>query len=422
MFQPVIKINTKWTKDISVTVLLLFLIQSMFNNELRVIVYTFLLVAVFLLNKRIVVPAIYGARIYFISILIMIVYGFFVNDMSGLFKGTFYVINNIMIVIVGYYACRFERNKSLMKTLYFVCAIQLAGDWLKLLINIADIGTLGSLRNVFNNHIMDMMMFSVLLFYECVLNKKTIYGKKRDLFLILAIMVTVLVSLGRTQILCMIIGVFVAYIIPIIKAEKKQRFVMNLIVSTAVGVCLVFLTFLFLPEDFTAPFVNKVEKTFTELSTDNEFDDESSISSNWRGYEKKNAEEQWQKTNIAEQVFGQGIGTEIKLKNLPKTQRQEYGLTNSSTPLLHNGYYTLLTKGGVLAVFGILFWLLYPIRILSSKVKSKYLIDIYTQMLIVNVMMMVTTYVIRGLIGSGTFLVWGTIIGWNSCKLKQILK
>jgi branched-subunit amino acid transport protein AzlD len=170
----------------------------------------------------------------------------------------------------------------------------------------------------------------------------------------------------------------------------------------------------------TTPFVDKVENSLTEISTDNEFKDESSISSNWRGYENKNAKEQWREANILEEIFGEGIGTKIKLKALPETHKKMYGLTDSSTPLLHNGYYTLLIKGGLLSIVGLLIWLLYPLMIFRPKIKSNYLIDVYAEMLIVNIMMLIVMYVIRGLVGSGTFTVWAVIIGWNSCRLKQL--
>jgi hypothetical protein len=245
MSQPVIKINTRWTKEISFIIILLFVIKTLLKNEFKMVAYVALIFFVVFIYKKMVIPSIKGAGIYFLSILIMSFYGFFINGMGDLVKGTFYVINNLLIVIAAYYACRFQGKKSLLKTLYLACSILLIMDWLKLLLNISSISTLGNLRDIFSDNIMDVLMFAILIFYEYVLNKRIIFGKIRDLFFMTLALITVMVSLGRTQILCMIVGVFISYFISIIKAEKKQRLVLNLIISTVAGVLLICLTFAF---------------------------------------------------------------------------------------------------------------------------------------------------------------------------------
>lgn len=419
MFQPTIKINTSWKNEISWTVVMIFLINMFIKNEQQVMAYMALIVTLFMLYKKIVLPEIPGFTLYFISIIIMFFYGIFVNDIAEFVKGTFYVINNIVIVVVAYYACRYEKGKSMIKTIYLSCMVLLVSDWIKLVLKIGEISTLGSLRDVFSKNIMDILMFSVLLFYECILNKQSIYGKNKDRVCMIVAFVTVLISLGRTQILCLIIGILVAYIISIIKENKKQRLFVNLIVSFAIGAILVFLTFLILPDDVTTPFVEKVENSFTEISSDNKFEDEASISSNWRGYENKNAMEQWKNVGTWEELFGQGMGAKIKLKSLPELHKKVYGLTDDSTPLLHNGFYTLLIKGGLFALVSLFIWLLYPLRVFRKQVQHRYEVEVYGEMLIMNIMMIVTMYVIRGLVGSGTFAVWAIVIGWNSCRLRQ---
>ena len=54
-----------------------------------------------------------------------------------------------------------------------------------------------------------------------------------------------------------------------------------------------------------------------------------------------------------------------------------------------------------------------------KQVQNRYEVEVYGEMLIMNIMMIVTMYVIRGLVGSGTFAVWAIVIGWNSCRLRQ---
>lgn len=60
MFQPTIKINTSWKNEISWTVVMIFLINMFIKNEQQVMAYMALIVTLFMLYKKIVLPEIPG--------------------------------------------------------------------------------------------------------------------------------------------------------------------------------------------------------------------------------------------------------------------------------------------------------------------------------------------------------------------------
>lgn len=71
------------------------------------------------------------------------------------------------------------------------------------------------------------------------------------------------------------------------------------------------------------------------------------ITANWRGFEAFMAYQQWQSGSVGEQIFGQGLGTPIDIE-------MYYPLGDEPIrylPILHNGYYMVLVKYGVLGLF-----------------------------------------------------------------------
>lgn len=72
---------------------------------------------------------------------------------------------------------------------------------------------------------------------------------------------------------------------------------------------------------------------------------------NWRAYEMQATLKQWGKSGILSQIFGHGMGKGIELEFVPYNWKSAGMVENGEMPLAHNGFYTLLPKGGLLRLY-----------------------------------------------------------------------
>ena len=88
-------------------------------------------------------------------------------------------------------------------------------------------------------------------------------------------------------------------------------------------------------------------------------------------------------------------------------------------PLLHNGFYTILIKGGIIGLISLL-WLfignakkgMQAFKYRNNKVYPNILVAI-------SVAAIANTYVVRGPVQQGTFLVWSLLIGWINSWIRK---
>lgn len=93
-------------------------------------------------------------------------------------------------------------------------------------------------------------------------------------------------------------------------------------------------------------FLGKVSNSINELSFVTDYD-MTSITTNWRGFEAFKAFDAWSKASLGEKIFGLGVGTSIDIGfyyDLLEDQSFRY------LPILHNGYFMILVKYGLLGI------------------------------------------------------------------------
>jgi hypothetical protein len=99
-------------------------------------------------------------------------------------------------------------------------------------------------------------------------------------------------------------------------------------------------------------FVGKIQNSISELSfvdSDNVTD----ITANWRGFEATKAFEMWQNGSLGEKIFGHGLGAPIDIGIYYKLF-EDYSVRE--LPIIHNGYFMVLVKYGVLgSIFFVVF-------------------------------------------------------------------
>jgi len=111
------------------------------------------------------------------------------------------------------------------------------------------------------------------------------------------------------------------------------------------------------PSNYT--FWGKVRNSLNELAFVVE-DDPTEITTRWRGFEAIRAFETWKDAGWGERIFGLGLGTAVDLQ--VEIELQE-GVSFREVPVLHNGYFMILVKYGVLGVVLFLHFVTLPFRV-----------------------------------------------------------
>lgn len=163
--------------------------------------------------------------------------------------------------------------------------------------------------------------------------------------------------------------------------------------------------------------MDKVLNSFDEVDSSQKITSVGSAMNNWRAYEIQSAKEQWKGEWVISQLFGEGMGKGVEIQYVPYSWAGV--VDGNEIPLLHNGFYTMLIKGGIIGVAALL-WLfmgnakkgLYMVKHRADKVYSNILVAI-------SVAAVANTYVVRGPIQQGAFLTWALLIGWINRKEKN---
>ncbi len=415
----VFKITDKWKKLLFTVIMLYIALRAGVQDEMVLIGAVFILILLIINYKYVVFPKIIGFKIYGISLAIMLIYGLISAEVDNYIKGMFHVLSVVVVVILGYYLCVMTGDKKSLFLTMEICGIGMSiATFIRGLMNIGELGDIEGLRLYFGSQVYELSVIFVVLLFLCVYRKKIIATRFIDLFAIVLLGLNIIISLGRAQIFAILFVLILMNILNFIFEKNKIRVLRRFSIVLIALAILIGSVAYFMPYDIKETFFQKTENSSMELNSNASFKHEKDIYNNWRGYEIKNAQKQWRKYNTFEMVFGGGVQKQIKISNLPShfTRGAGYTFQNNKSPILHNGYYTLLVKGGVLAIVGVLIWLLAPLFMIFWKKKDEESKDILLLMISLNAMYIIYTYVVRGVVDQIMHLSYGLTIGWlNAC-------
>lgn len=415
----VFKITDKWKKLLFTVIALYIAIRVGVQDELVLLGCAFLLLLLIINYKYVVFPKIMGFKIYAISIAIMLIYGMVSAEVNNYIKGMFHVVSVVVVVIVGYYLCVMTGDKKSLFLTMEICGILMSiTTFVRALMNFGELKDIEGLRLYFGAQVYELSVIFVVLLFLCVYKKKVIATRFIDIFAIVLLGLNIIVSLGRAQIFAILFVLALMNLLNFIFEKNKLRVLRRFSIVLIALVVLIGSVAYFMPYDIKETFFQKTENSSMELNSNATFKHEKDIYNNWRGYEIKNAQKQWRKYNTFEMVFGGGVQKQIKISNLPShfTRGAGYTFQDNKSPILHNGYYTLLVKGGVLAIIGVLIWLLAPLFMIFWKKNDEESKDILLLMISLNAMYIIYTYVVRGVVDQIIHLSYGLTIGWlNAC-------
>lgn len=229
--------------------------------------------------------------------------------------------------------------------------------------------------------------------------RKYYISKKIDLLFKCAIIMNLALSFSRTAFL-----IALCIMVPFL-----GKYLSTFLKVAVILLLTVIVLNIFIP-DVTAYFLYKILNSLQEISG-NKLWSETQIVQNWRGYEIYRMQEYFKDSTLFHQFFGYGYGSYIDVGSYASLVTSEAQL-----PYFHNGYYTMLLKGGVVGVaLNLGYYFLNGLLLFKQKRKSfdrSFLLGLL-------ISMVVATWVVGGVFWGYLVPVYTTIMCWlPKCDIK----
>lgn len=376
------------------------------------ICYYFLLVIK--LKGKIVFPRVPGLKLYVCVIAYTTLVGFFLYTTRNVIRDLYYILPTVLWIFIGASESAQNPEMDIKKTIF------LYGTFITLKNFLLFIGKgsldFNNLRSVFGLNVYDLG-FILPISAICVFLHQEVYvGKKIDRMIVVLMTLNVVLSLGRIAILQPIIIFTVLLFMEGKEAENQAKINKVVKLFFSIMVALVML-FYIMPSSIKSPLMDKVLNSFDEVDSSQKITSVGSAMSNWRAYEIQSAKEQWKGEWVISQLFGEGMGKGVEIQYVPYSWAGV--VDGNEIPLLHNGFYTMLIKGGIIGLAALLWLFMGSVK--KGLYMSKYRADkVYSNILVaISVAAVANTYVVRGPIQQGTFLTWALLIGWINVWTKE---
>lgn len=366
------------------------------------------------------VPRIYGFPMYMVFAIVAGIIGLMTNNTRDVAKDIFYTFPAIIIMMIGYLYNKYDKNdgKSITKTLYISGFLITVCSFVSLMAQISSVSDLSVFRNIMGNQVYETTLIFAIMLSEKVIGKKIIFSRMTDMIILVMLMLKGIVSLGRTELIVTFLMIAVILLLNIYFSENKNRSVTRLITLAILLAAAGFAVFRILPSDIRAQFIDKLQYSFEEVDSNAEYDSTEEAMNHWRAYEMECASKQWMESNVAVQLLGAGFGEYIKIQYIPHNFTGNMVVDNGIA-LLHNSYYSILVKGGLLGIAAIL-WLYISNATLIFRKKYRREAYIVSAMCAITVAMMIYTYVVTGIFSQTVKFVWPFMIGWFNGKIRSM--
>lgn len=219
------------------------------------------------------------------------------------------------------------------------------------------------------------------------LNKnKEKFLNKKSILLFLMILVVIL-GTSRTLWIETIIMLLVLLISDKSKMKKILKSIKYILFLVLVTVVLVS----FFDINYNS-ILKKFGNSFNEISYENEEWNSNSIQSNWRGFEIKQAIEQFRKNSFLQKMLGNGFGEGIYVGKYANLVHQ----SGNYIYVIHNGYYDILVKEGII---GLILYLLFYVYLCIQSLKIYKITKDKNDILILGITLclILYTYLVKGI-------------------------
>ena len=416
-------IRIKWKNDIMWPLLIIFMVRFYTENyQLAFILDVIWMMTMIFKNGKIAfhLPRVKGMLLFVAMIVISAYIGGLSNDVRDIVKDVFYVAQTLVIIMIGYQCYYLKKTKDVKKTLYIAglgMAIFSVG---RVILNITQITDMHSIREISSREVYEVAFILCILLADKLVMNRVIFTNTIDWVAAALMILNDILSMGREQIESMIAMIVAMLTFNVLIGKNRAGRLVKLSISVAILVIISFLLYLALPQNIQDEFNDKMTVSFNEISSDEDYDGYMKAIQHWRGFEIEQAKIQWEKAPVWQKILGEGLGTYIQVKYIPSEFTEDMH-RGKSIALLHNAYYTLLIKGGLLGTFSLI-WLYISNIIPFFKVKNYYLKRETIVMAMITVGMMIMSYIVNGNFGFRTWIAWGIMIGWINAEIRAFKK
>ena len=376
-------------------------------------------------RKAIVIPKIPGLIFYTLTLILMTAIGMTKYPISLVERDVFYESFSVIYLIIGYYTFDYYsgREKSLWKTVCFSLFVVSGVCVAQRITSVTSGADFATFREQFNQSVGSISFIVPILVGKRYIYKENTFSEVKDNGLIILWILQLLLNLSRISIVNMLIGIVVFIVCGVYKRKINLQNAFRILTTVlAIGILgMVFINVM--PDEAKDRFEEKFSNSFTEISASNEYEDISDAQSDWRGYEIHCAQEQWKNSNLLSQLIGSGNGTLIYIQYIPDqwAQTVEHQNGKAGVTILHNTYYTLLVKGGLLAVVALLALLgLNMLKAIKGLAKFDNENMLYATMVIILVVLILTdAYVVRNMMDKGSEMTALLLIGWINAQINN---
>lgn len=400
-------VNSQKKGKVIYILLLVLLSKYYLPAEIFFVVIFFYFLFMIIQNRFKVLTVSNNHILYLIAIISLGILSGIINlenyPIRSFYRDIFYYINPILIMLIGIYIAKFYRNSiDIFKTIILLSFILSFLSLLSLL-KIEEISTI-SIRSSFRLVDVTVVIGLTLLLTERKLNLHYFNLKIKKAF-ILIMTVAIVGSLSRTN----YISFLIMGIILLIDVNNPSVFIRNILKIVPVFIILFVCIYMILPDVLAIDLTNKFFRSLIEISINNNWTTQENVILNWRGFENYSAIQMYSQGNIFENVFGFGFGSEIYVGEFASIVDES---ATNSIPVLHNGYYTILIKTGIIGLLLFISFLI--INLYKTSINIKKGIFTYENKVVIGILLLiiVLTFVITGMFSKGSLLIPCLILGY----------
>lgn len=414
-----IKISLENFKQIIWPIVLIYMIKyfNILSTKTASLFYLGILFILILFMKKIVIPKVWGLVFYSFFILYSTIVGVLIYSLRDVVRDLYYVLPTVFLIILGYYCYKVYSDKlSIFKTIVLSGTLISTFTFIKMLGNLSKMTEFSGIRQIFDFCDYEVAMSFVFLFCYVFIKKERIFSKWFQRYSFIIMLGHIILSLARSVWIQVGLACLLAFAIEFYR-KREQRIIIQF--SKVVIACIVCLTLFMIaaPKSITDEFSEKFSKSTEELNAEQEFNNVDDAMQNWRAYEIQMAKKQWRESNVFIEVFGAGMGKGVHLQFVPYTWSEIVDEQND-IPLLHNGYYTVLPKGGLVGIAALVWLMLSNIIFCVKAIKKRDGLYInYIILFSICIAFLVQTYIVRGPVSQEANITWSLLVGWINAEI-----
>lgn len=309
-------------------------------------------------------------------------------------KGIFGILNFLVFLLLGRALSVVYNSKIFFKTTMYFGLIYSVYEIMVLSENLSTMVNINAIRLTINGTPLFLVFILVLVMNDRILFRTT--NRVENYIFTFFLSIAVIFTFSRTSYIYFVLLILIFLIL-----SFNLRMTNHSIKILMFYFMLALLFLALIPQDIKNNFLNKVVNSISEISSQNDWNSENSVVSDWRGFENFSALTQFKSYDLTHKIFGEGLGAGIYVGNYAYL----IGITNSLyIPYLHNSFYTILLKMGMI---GFLYYALYfvvNIGYLLQKIKE-------------NIFYLLPIGLLVGVLLSSLFTQGGIVVGHDSLLL-----